>query len=98
MKFAEDIIIKPVLSEKTYADISSKKYCFIVDLKANKVEIKQAIEKIFKVQVDKVTTLITPGKLTRFGKSEGMTSTYKKAYVTLKKDSKGIEFFEGMAQ
>lgn len=98
MKFAEDIIIKPVLSEKTYADIENKRYCFIVSMKANKVEIKQAIESLFKVKVEKVNTLITPGKLTRFGRSEGMTSTTKKAYVTLKSDSKGIDFFEGMAQ
>ena len=98
MKAFEDVIIKPVLSEKTYAMIESKRYVFVVDRRANKTEIKQAVEGIFGVKVAKVNTVTTIGKLKRMGRYEGMTPTVKKAYVTLAKDSKGIEFFEGMAQ
>lgn len=98
MYFYEDIIIKPVLSEKSYDLIPEKRYVFIVDLKANKNQIKEAVEKIFDVKVAKVNTLITEGKMKRMGKYEGRRATRKKAYVTLTKDSKAIEFFEGMAQ
>ena len=98
MKTFEDVIIKPVLTEKTYAVISDKRYCFVVDRRANKTEIKQAVEALFGVKVEKVSTGTTIGKVKRMGRSEGMTSTVKKAYVVLKKDSKPIAFFEGMAQ
>ena len=98
MKTIEDVIIKPVLTEKTYAVISDKRYCFVVDRRANKTEIKQAVEALFGVKVEKVNTVTTIGKVKRMGRSEGMTSTVKKAYVVLKKDSKPIAFFEGMAQ
>ena len=98
MKTFEDVIIKPVLTEKTYAVISDKRYCFVVDRRANKTEIKQAVETLFGVKVEKVNTVTTIGKVKRMGRSEGMTSTVKKAYVVLKKDSKPIAFFEGMAQ
>lgn len=98
MKAFEDVIIKPVLTEKTYATISDKRYCFVVDRKANKTEIKQAVEAIFDVKVERVNTVTTIGKVKRMGRSEGLTSTVKKAYVILKKDSKPIAFFEGMAQ
>ena len=92
-----DIIIKPLLSEKSYADIANKKYTFVVDKKANKIEIKQAVENIFGVKVDKVNTANYDGKLKRQGKTQGYTSDYKKAYVQLKKDSKAIEFFESLS-
>ena len=93
-----DIIKKPLLSEKTYADIHNKKYAFVVDKNANKVEIKKAVEEIFGVKVKSVNTLNVDGKLKRQGKTQGYTSDYKKAYVTLTADSKAIEFFESLSQ
>lgn len=92
-----DIIIKPLLSEKGFSGIQDKKYAFIVEKKATKTQIKKAVEKIFKVKVEKVNTLNTKGKLKRQGRTEGYTSSSKKAYVTLKKDSKPIEFFESLS-
>ena len=94
---AHDIIIKPLLSEKSYAGIKDKKYYFIVKKTANKTEIKLAIEEIFGVKVDKVNTANVRGKLKRQGRTEGYTSNYKKAAVTLKKDSKSIEFFDSLS-
>ena len=101
MKTFEDVIIKPVLTEKTYAVISDKRYCFVVDRRANKTEIKQAVEAVFAddgVKVESVNTTRTLGKIKRQGRYSGRTPEVKKAYVTLKKDSKPIKFFEGMAQ
>ncbi len=98
MKSVYDIIIRPVLTEKSYATISDKKYVFEVEKTANKTEIKEAVEKIFGVKVESVNTLRTLGKIRRQGRTQGRTPEIKKAYVTLKKDSKPIEFFEGMAQ
>ena len=98
MKSVYDIIIRPVLTEKSYATIADKKYVFVVDINAGKTEIKEAIEKIFEVKVEKVNTLRTDGKIKRQGRTQGRTPETKKAYVTLKKDSKPIAFFEGMAQ
>ena len=94
---AHDIIIRPLLSEKSYAGIKDKKYYFIVKKTANKTEIKLAIEEIFGVKVDKVNTANVRGKLKRQGRTEGYTSNYKKAAVTLKKDSKSIEFFDSLS-
>lgn len=71
MKAFEDVIIKPVLSEKTYAMIESKRYVFVVDRRANKTEIKQAVEGIFGVKVAKVNTVTTIGKLKRMGPFRG---------------------------
>ena len=98
MKSVYDIILRPVLTEKSYATISDKKYVFEVEKTANKTEIKEAVEKIFGVKVESVNTLRTLGKIRRQGRTQGRTPEIKKAYVTLKKDSKPIEFFEGMAQ
>ena len=98
MKSVYDIIIRPVLTEKSYDTIADKKYVFVVDKTANKTEIKLAVEKIFDVKVESVNTLRTDGKIKRQGRTQGRTPEIKKAYVTLKKDSKPIEFFEGMAQ
>ena len=92
-----DIILKPILSEKSYADISNKKYTFKVAKSANKVEIKKAIEDIFGVKVKSVNTANIDGKLKRQGKTQGYTSDYKKAYVTLTEDSKTIEFFDSLS-
>ena len=85
MKFYEDIIRRPVLSEKTYDMIGDKRYVFVVDRRANKVEIKKAVESIFDVQVAKVNTVTNAGKVKRMGRSEGRTPTTKKAYVSLRK-------------
>ncbi len=95
--FNEDIIIKPVLTEKSYDIMAEKRYVFEVAPKATKTQIKTAVEEIFGVKVEKVNTVTTQGKLKRMGRYEGRTSTVKKAYVILKKDSKAIEFFENMA-
>ena len=98
---AHDIIIKPVLTEKSYEAIQNKTYVFIVAKKAGKTEIKQAVEAVFAedgVKVEKVNPLRTIGKIKRQGRSEGRTPEVKKAYVTLKKDSKPIKFFEGMGE
>jgi len=92
-----DIIIRPILSEKTYAGIQEKKYAFEVAKSSNKVEIKKAIEEIFGVKVKSVNTVNCNGKLKRQGKTQGYTSDYKKAYVTLTADSKAIEFFESLS-
>ena len=94
--FAEDIIIKPVLTEKAYDGIASKKYTFYVKKDANKTQIKLAVEKVFGVKVDKVNTVNCKGKLKRMGRNEGYTPDRKKAIVTLKADSKAIEFFESL--
>ena len=99
MKSAYDIIKKPVLTEKSYQDMAEKKFTFQVDVRANKTEIKQALETIFEgVKVDSVNTIRTIGKIKRQGRTQGRTPEVKKAIVTLKKDSKPIPFFEGMAE
>ena len=99
MKNPHDIILRPVLTEKAYDGFADKRYVFEVALGANKTELKQAIEAVFDgVKVDTVNTLRTLGKIKRQGRTSGRTPEIKKAYVTLKKDSKTIEFFEGMAQ
>lgn len=97
---AYDIIIRPLLSEKSYATIPDKKYTFVVDKNANKVQIRQAVEEIFKVKVKQVNTLVVKGKEktqnTKNGRTVGKTSDYKKAIVWLTSDSKPIEFFESL--
>ncbi len=98
MKTAYDIIIRPVLTEKSYDSIADKKYVFVVDIHSTKTQIKAAVEEIFEVKVETVNTLRTMGKMKRQGKTQGRTPEIKKAYVTLKKDSKPIEFFEGMGE
>lgn len=95
---ARDIIIKPILTEKSYDDISSKKYTFIVDTRANKTEIQKAVEEIFGVKVKNVNTLRQIGKVKRQGYTSGRRPEYKKAFVTLKKDSKTIEFFDSLSK
>ena len=94
--FAEDIILKPVLTEKGYDGIASKKYTFYVKKDANKTEIKLAVEKLFGVDVASVNTSIVPGKYKRMGLHGGYKSDRKKAVVTLKEGSKTIEFFDSM--
>ena len=98
MKTAYDVILRPVITEKSMAESAEKKYVFEVAPSANKIEIKQAVEAAFGVKVESVNTLRTLGKIKRQGRYAGRTPEIKKAYVTLKKDSKTIEFFDGMAQ
>lgn len=93
---AHDIIIRPILSEKSYADIQNKRYTFEVDKNATKTQIKAAVEEIFKVKVLKVNTANYTGKIKRQGRHEGRTSAYKKAIVQLTSGSKPIEFFESL--
>ena len=93
---AQDIIIRPVITEKSMAGIAEKKYTFEVAKSAGKIEIAKAVEELFKVKVKKVNTVNVRGHLRRQGRNEGYTPSWKKAYVTLTQDSKTIEFFEGM--
>lgn len=91
-----DIIIKPIITERSMDDMAFKKYTFEVDKTANKSEIKKAVERIFGVKVEKVNTMNMTGKKVRRGLSVGKRKDWKKAIVTLTADSKEIEFFEGM--
>ena len=93
---SHDIIIRPIITEKTMGGMPDKKYTFKVAKSAGKIEIAKAVEEVFKVNVEKVNTVNVRGRLRRRGRTQGYTPDWKKAYVTLKKDSKGIEFFEGM--
>ncbi|MDR2504847.1 MAG: 50S ribosomal protein L23 [Oscillospiraceae bacterium] len=97
-KDPHDVILRPVLSEKAYDGLPDKRYTFEVEKTANKIEIKQALEAIFPIQIAKVNTTRTLGKIKRQGKYSGRTPEVKKAYITLKPESKTIEFFDGMAQ
>ena len=97
MKNPHDIILRPVLTEKGYNGIADKRYVFEVAIDANKIEIKNALEKVFpSIKVARVNTLRTQGKIKRQGAHSGRTPEVKTAYVTLAEDSKPIEFFEGM--
>ncbi len=95
--FAEDIIIKPLLTEKGYDGIADKKYTFIVNKSANKTQIKLAVEKLFGVNVDSVNTVNCKGKLKRMGRNQGYTPDYKKAIVQLTAESKPIEYFNSLS-
>lgn len=91
-----DIIRKPVITEKSMADMQDKKYTFIVDVHANKVQIKKAIEEVFNVKVEDVKTINCLGKTKRVGVHVGKRADFKKAIVKLTEESNTIEFFEGM--
>jgi large subunit ribosomal protein L23 len=94
MKNPRDIIKRPIITERSSELMADKKYVFEVDIRANKTEIKQAIEQIFKVKVVNVNTMRVPGKPKRYGRYFGYTSEWKKAIVSLSEDSKELEFFE----
>ncbi|MBQ8523276.1 MAG: 50S ribosomal protein L23 [Clostridia bacterium] len=96
MKFAQDIIIKPLITEKSMDMIADKKYAFKVATDATKPEIAHAVEELFGVKVAAVNTINMKRKPKRLRYAEGKTAEWKKAIVTLKADSKTIEFFEGM--
>ena len=91
-----DIIRKPVITEKSMAAMAERKYTFIVDIHANKVQIKKAVEEVFGVKVEDVKTLRNLGKTKRVGVHIRKRADFKKAVITLAADSKTIEFFEGM--
>lgn len=97
MTFAHDIIIRPIISEHSMELMENRTYTFEVKKDANKIQIAKAIEEIFGVNVEKVTTIRMQGKMKRMGANEGRRASYKKAMIKLKEDSKTIEFFEGMA-
>ncbi|MBQ8546138.1 MAG: 50S ribosomal protein L23 [Clostridia bacterium] len=96
MKFAQDIILKPIITEKSMDGISSKKYTFQVATDATKPEIAKAVEELFGVEVAKVNTINMKKKPKRLGYHFGYTSEWKKAIVTLTASSKEIEFFNGL--
>jgi len=96
MRIPHDIIIKPIITEKSMEDMTENKYTFAVDKKANKTEIKKAVETIFGVKVEKVNTMNMLGKVKKQGIHSGRRPSWKKAIVKLTDDSKKIEFFEGM--
>ena len=93
---AHDIIIAPVITEKSMAGIADKKYTFKVAKTAGKVEIANAVEEVFGVKVAKVNTISVRGQERRRGRFSGYTASWKKAIVTLKANSKPIEFFDGL--
>lgn len=96
MRTPYDIIIKPLVTEKSMEDMTEGKYTFEVDKRANKSEVKKAVEEIFGVKVEKISTMNVKGKEKRMGKFVGRRKDWKKAIVKLAADSKPIEFFEGM--
>jgi len=97
MRTAYDIILRPIITEQSMEHLDLKKYVFEVARDANKIEIGKAVEEIFGVKVDKVTTMNLKGKKKRTGRyPEGSRRAWKKAVVRLTDSSKTIEFFEGM--
>ena len=97
MKSIYDVVIKPVITERSMEGVADKKYVFEVARDANKIEIKNAIEQIFEVKVRSVNTISLPGKKKRLGVHVGKTPARKKAVVCLTENSKPIELFENMA-
>ena len=95
-----DIIRRPIISERSMEPVYNKqgeeikRYTFEVPMSVNKIEIKKAVEEVFGVKVAQVNTMHVLGKVKRMGKYQGRRPSYKKAIVTLKKDSKAIEIFE----
>ncbi len=95
-KLAQDIILRPIITEESMMGVSEKKYTFKVAKDANKIEIAKAVETLFGVKVSKVNTMNVRGHLRRQGMNQGYTASWKKAIVTLTEDSKTIDFFDGM--
>ena len=96
MRTPYDVILKPVISERSMDDAQSKKYTFKVAPDANKTEVKLALEEIFGIEISKVNIMNVSGKVKRMGRNVGRTPDYKKAIVTLTEKSKEIEFFQGL--
>lgn len=95
-RIPQNIILSPVVTERSMEGMQQRKYTFKVAKDANKIEIAKAAEALFGVEVAKVHTMNCKGRFRRQGRSSGYTSDWKKAIVTLKEGSKTIEFFEGM--
>ena len=93
---AQDIIIKPIITEKSMGGLQENKYTFKVAKNANKIEIAKAVEELFGVQVASVNTMNVRGRAKRVVLNRGVTPSWKKAIVTLAEGSKTIEFFDGM--
>lgn len=92
-----DVILKPVITEKSMNAMTTKKYTFLVHTSATKIQIRDAVEKMFSgTKVESVNTMNLDGKKKRKGKTAGRTSKTKKAIVQLSQDSKDIEIFEGL--
>ncbi|WP_027869894.1 50S ribosomal protein L23 [Eubacterium sp. AB3007] len=96
MRSAYDVVIRPIISEQSMDKAAEKKYTFKVAVDANKTEVKNAIEEIFDVEVEKVNIMNVNGKVKRMGRNVGRTAAYKKAIVTLTEGSKEIEFFANL--
>jgi len=95
MRDPHDVLVKPMVSEKSMILMEDNKYSFVVDKNANKIEIKHAVEELFKVNVLEVTTRIVKGKVKRMGRTEGKRPDIKRAIVTLKEGDK-IEVFSSL--
>ncbi len=93
---AQDIVIKPIITERSMEGLQESKYTFKVAKSANKIEIAKAVEELFDVKVAKVNTISVRGRAKRMGMNRGYTPSWKKAIVTLAEGSKTIEFFDGM--
>ena len=96
MKLAQDIIIRPVITEESMAEVAEKKYTFEVAKSATKIDVAKAVEKLFDVKVSKVNTMNVKGHKRTYGRFTGYKADWKKAIVTLTEDSKTIEFFDGL--
>lgn len=96
MKDPRDIIIRPIITERSTEESANNRYTFEVDKRANKIEIADAVEAIFGVDVASVNTMNMKGKVKRMGRTQGRRKNWKKAIVTLTPESKTIEFFEGV--
>ena len=96
MKIAQDIIVRPVITEESMAEVSEKKYTFEVAKSATKIDIARAVEQLFDVKVAKVNTMNVKGHKRTYGRFSGYKADWKKAIVTVTEDSKPIEFFDGM--
>ncbi|MEE1353338.1 MAG: 50S ribosomal protein L23 [Acutalibacteraceae bacterium] len=95
-KTAQDIILRPIITENSMGATALKKYTFKVAKDATKIDIKRAVEELFDVEVAKVNTMNVRGRQRRQGRFVGTTPSWKKAIVTLTEDSKSIEFFDDM--
>ena len=96
MMTSYEIIKKPIITENSMDQMAERKYTFEVAKEANKIEIKKAIEEVFGVKVEKVTTMRVLGKVKRMGANSGKRPDWKKAIVKLAEGSKTIEFFDGL--
>jgi len=97
IKDSYKVILRPVITEKsTWLKETNREVCFEVDRRANKVEIKKAVEHLFKIKVESVRVQNRRGKMRRVGRNEGRRKDWKKAYVRLKEGEKMIEYFEAV--